>query len=112
MTFHGVLAIVLLAYVCTQVQAATVDVIGCSGRDFQGECHSFSCGYQECCSLPDFFKTNLVSVKATGAYNIRLFTSAGCADHCNDNDSGSRFVDHKGWANIGADAYACIDGPF
>ncbi|OAQ25041.1 hypothetical protein K457DRAFT_141542 [Linnemannia elongata AG-77] len=110
--FHGVLAIVLLAYTCNQVQAATLDLYGCSGRNFQGECQSFSCGYQDCCRLPEFFQTRLVSVRATGAYNVRLFTDAGCAYHCNDNDNGARFVDHEGWTNIGAAAYACVDGPY
>ncbi|KAI9231882.1 MAG: hypothetical protein BYD32DRAFT_375528 [Podila humilis] len=111
--FHGLLAAVLLAYISTSAQAQPpLTIYGCSGRNFQGECRSFSCPYQACCMLPVFFQTSLVSAKATGEYNIRLFTAAGCASHCNDNDNGSRFVDHAGWANIGASAYQCIDGPY
>ena len=106
------LALVLLAYLPTQAQAADLEIYGCSGRSFTGHCESFKCAYQACCVLPNFFKTNLISVKAVGAYNVRLFTDAGCAYHCNDNDRQSRFVDHEGWSNIGAAAYSCVDGPF
>jgi hypothetical protein len=87
-------------------------VYGCSGRSFTGNCQTFTCPYQACCQLPSFFQTSLVSVRSNGPYNFRLFTSAGCAHHCNDNDNGSRFVDREGWSNIGAAAYACVDGPY
>lgn len=91
---------------------APMTIYGCTGRDFTGTCQSFTCPWQDCCELPSFFQTSLVSVKSTGSYNFRLFTNAGCAGHCNDNDGGSRLVDSQGWGNIGAAAYACIDGPY
>ncbi|KAJ6789553.1 hypothetical protein PWT90_10589 [Aphanocladium album] len=96
---------------CSLAAARDLEIYGCSGRGFTGECHTFKCGYQDCCVLPAFFKTRLVSVRSVG-YNLRLFTDAGCKYHCNDNDNGSRFVDNAGWNNIGAAAYACVDGPF
>ncbi|KAH6842446.1 hypothetical protein B0I37DRAFT_393004 [Chaetomium sp. MPI-CAGE-AT-0009] len=91
---------------------APMSIYGCSGRGFTGHCQTFTCPYQACCQLPSFFQTSLVSVRSTGSYNFRLFTDAGCAHHCNDNDNGSRLVDSQGWSNIGAAAYACIDGPY
>lgn len=89
-----------------------MSVWGCSGINFTGHCEPFNCPYQSCCQLPAFFQTSLVSVRSTGSYNFRLFTSQGCAHHCNDNDHQSLFVDSAGWRNIGAAAYACIDGPY
>ncbi|OWT43484.1 hypothetical protein VFPPC_17367 [Pochonia chlamydosporia 170] len=103
----------LLLSLCLMVHAQSgMTVYGCTRANFQGTCQSFTCPYQECCQLPSFFQTSLVSVKSTGPYNFRLFTDAGCALHCNDNDNGSRHVDSAGWGNIGAAAYACIDGPY
>ncbi|KAI8062133.1 hypothetical protein BC940DRAFT_244744, partial [Gongronella butleri] len=87
-------------------------IYGCSGKGFTGQCQSFSCGYQDCCLLPSFFQTRLVSVRATGQYNVLLFTVEGCRLHCSDNDNKSRFVDAKGWNNIGTAEYSCVDGPF
>ncbi|KAJ4150026.1 hypothetical protein LMH87_010794 [Akanthomyces muscarius] len=72
-------------------------VYGCSGRGFTGHCETFSCPFEGCCQLPRFFQTSLVSVKSAGSYGFRLFTSAGCQYHCNDNDNGSRQVDSQGW---------------
>ncbi|KAK0713182.1 hypothetical protein B0T26DRAFT_742007 [Lasiosphaeria miniovina] len=89
-----------------------MSVYGCSGRGFTGHCETFTCPFQACCQLPSFFQTSLVSVRSTGSYNFRLFTDAGCAFHCNDDDNDSRLVDSEGWSNIGAAAYACVDGPY
>ncbi|KAJ3492828.1 hypothetical protein NLG97_g5119 [Lecanicillium saksenae] len=102
----------LILSLCGLAAAANMRIYGCTGRGFTGTCQSFECGYQDCCQLPSFFQTRLVSVKSTGPYNVRLFTDAGCKYHCNDNDNQSRFVDSQGWNNIGAAAYACVDGPF
>lgn len=98
--------------VLVQGQSNPMTVEGCSGTDFTGTCHSFTCPYEGCCELPAFFQESLVSVRSTGAYGFRLFTTEGCKYHCNDNDNGSRQVDDSGWGNIGADAYKCIDGPY
>lgn len=103
--------LVLSAFALVPAQA-DMKVYGCSGRGFTGHCETFTCPYEGCCQLPSFFQRNLVSVKSTGSYDFRLFTSAGCQYHCNDNDHGSRKVDHQGWGNIGAAAYACVDGPY
>lgn len=103
----------LLLSLCALVNGqAPMTVYGCSGRAFTGHCESFTCDYQECCQLPTFFRTRLVSVRSNGPYSFRLFTSEGCKLHCNDNDNGSRLVDREGWKNIGSAAYACVDGPF
>lgn len=91
---------------------APMSVYGCSGPSFTGHCETFTCPFNGCCQLPQFFQTNLISVKSTGSYSFRLFTAAGCKYGCNDNDNGSRKVDGQGWGNIGAAAYACIDGPY
>ncbi|KAJ6437883.1 hypothetical protein O9K51_09711 [Purpureocillium lavendulum] len=91
---------------------ADMSVYGCSGRSFTGHCETFTCPYQACCQLPGFFQTSLVSVRSSGSYSFRLFTDEGCKYHCNDNDNRSRLVDAQGWNNIGAAAYACVDGPF
>ena len=93
-------------------QAGSLRVYGCSGPNFTGSCQTFTCPSQGCCRLPSFFQNNLISVKSTGSSSFRLFTNAGCRFHCNDNDHGSRLVDGAGWGNIGAAAYACVDGPY
>ncbi len=103
----------LVLSLCALASAQSpMKVYGCSGRAFTGHCETFTCPYEGCCQLPSFFRTSLVSVKSTGSYGFRLFTSAGCQYHCNDNDNGSRQVDGQGWSNIGAAAYACVDGPY
>ncbi|KAH6617400.1 hypothetical protein F5144DRAFT_606901 [Chaetomium tenue] len=102
----------LLSLAALASAQAPMSVYGCTGRDFTGTCQTFTCPYQDCCRLPSFFQTRLVSVRSTGSYSFRLFTDAGCAYHCNDNDNGSRLVDAEGWGNIGAAAYACVDGPY
>ncbi|KAK3293025.1 uncharacterized protein B0H64DRAFT_204647 [Chaetomium fimeti] len=89
-----------------------MSVYGCSGTDFTGNCEGFTCPYQACCRMPAFFQTSLVSVRSTGSYNFRLYTDAGCAYHCNDNDDGSILVDSEGWGNIGPAAFTCVDGPY
>ncbi|TQV91855.1 hypothetical protein V2A60_006036 [Cordyceps javanica] len=98
---------------CALVSAQSpMQVYGCSGRGFTGHCETFTCPFNGCCQLPNFFKTSLVSVRSAGSYGFRLFTAAGCAYSCNDNDHNSRQVDSQGWSNIGAAAYACVDGPY
>ncbi|CRG85090.1 hypothetical protein PISL3812_02226 [Talaromyces islandicus] len=103
----------LVLCLCALVRGqAPMSVYGCSGTDFTGTCQTFTCPFNGCCQLPSFFQTDLVSVKSTGSYSFRLFTAAGCGYSCNDNDNGSLQVDDQGWGNIGAAAYACIDGPY
>ncbi|OAA57243.1 hypothetical protein ISF_07164 [Cordyceps fumosorosea ARSEF 2679] len=110
-TMNKTLALVLSLGALASAQAP-MKVYGCSGRSFTGHCETFTCPFNGCCQLPSFFQTSLVSVKSAGSYSFRLFTAAGCKYSCNDNDNGSRKVDSQGWGNIGAAAYACVDGPY
>lgn len=105
-------AFLALSFSALATAQSPLSVYGCSGVNFSGTCRSFDCPYQACCQLPSFFQTSLVSVRATGSWNFRLYTAQGCGSHCNDSDRQSLFVDHEGWRNIGAAAYACIDGPY
>lgn len=108
----SVLFLVLSLCAVASAQAPT-KVHGCSGRGFTGSLRNLWLSVPElAASCRKVFRTSLVSVKSTGSYVFRLFTSAGCQYHCNDNDNGSRLVDSQGWGNIGAAAYyACVDGP-
>lgn len=112
MTNFSAAVLGLLSLAALATAQAPMTVYGCSGRAFTGHCESFTCPFKGCCELPRFFQTSLVSVRSTGSYDFRLFTAEGCKFDCNDNDNGSRQVDHAGWRNIGAAAYQCIDGPY
>lgn len=106
-------AVFLVFSLCVMARGqAPMSVYGCAGRGFTGNCQTFTCPFNGCCQLPSFFQNDLVSVKSTGSYSFRLFTAAGCQYDCNDNDNGSLEVDSQGWSNIGAAAYACVDGPY